>query len=278
MIQEINPSKFYNEYQESKPESNSLILCFDGDKCFMKEEEDKITYPTFLDIQKIKIAVDYIYLFRIDNELFFLGIPEEALSASGFSYIDKGVFRKDNPKHLAFAGMAGYHLSIWYESNKFCGKCGYKTKKDHRERMLYCSHCKNTIYPKIAPAIIVGIRSGEKLLLTKYAGRDFKKYALIAGFVEVGETPEEAVIRETMEETGLKVKDIKYYKSQPWGFSQSLLLGYFATLDGSDKIVLDEEELSLAEWISRDEIPVKQDGFSLTNEMIMKFKNREDEE
>lgn len=278
MIQEISPNKFYNEYRECEPEADSLILCFHGDKCFIKEEKDTITYPTFLDIQKICKKIEYIYLFRIDNQSFFLGKSDEVLNARDFSYMDRGAFRKDGPKHWAFAGMAGYHLSVWYDANKFCGKCGEQTKRDHRERMIYCSHCKNVIYPKISPAVIVAIQNGDKLLLTKYAGREFKKYALIAGFVEIGETPEEAVVREAMEETGLKVKDIRYYKSQPWGFSQSVLMGYFATLDGSDEIILDKEELALAQWMHRDEIPVEEDGFSLTNEMIIKFKNEGDKE
>ena len=76
-----------------------------------------------------------------------------------------------------------------------------------------------------------------------------------------------------MEEVGLKVKNIRYYKSQPWPFSDSLLFGFFADLDGDDIITLDENELAVAEWFRRDEMPVKADGFSLTNEMMMQFKN-----
>ena len=79
--------------------------------------------------------------------------------------------------------------------------------------MLYCDSCKNTVYPKISPVVIVGITDNDKLLMTKYAGSRSELYALVAGFVEIGETPEEAVARESMEEVGLKVKNIKYYKT-----------------------------------------------------------------
>lgn len=116
---------------------------------------------------------------------------------------------------------------------------------------------------------------GNRILMSKYAGRAYKKYALLAGFTEIGETVEETVAREVMEEVGLKVRNIRYYKSQPWAFSDTLLMGFYCDLDGSDKITLDRDELSLAEWFEREEIPVEPSRDSLTNEMIMKFKQGE---
>ena len=130
-------------------------------------------------------------------------------------------------------------------------------------------------YPKISPAVIIGVLDGSRILMSKYAGRSYKKYALLAGFVEIGETVEETVKREVMEEVGLKVKNVRYYKSQPWSFSDTVLMGFYCDLDGEDKITLDEEELALAEWFERDVIPVEPSRDSLTNEMIMKFKNGE---
>ena len=121
--------------------------------------------------------------------------------------------------------------------------------------------------------MIIGVTDGNRLLLSKYAGRTYKKYALLAGYTEIGETMEETVAREVMEEVGLKVKNIRYYKSQPWAFSDTILMGFYCDLDGSDEIRLDEEELALAEWFEREEIPVTPSRDSLTNEMIMRFKN-----
>ena len=146
-------------------------------------------------------------------------------------------------------------------------------KKDEKERMMFCESCRSREYPKICPAVIVGVTHNNKLLLTKYAGRDFKKYALVAGFAEIGETIEETVKREVMEEVGLRVKNITYYKSQPWSFTDTLLFGFFCEVDGTSEIVLDEEELSVAEWFERDEIPVSEKTVSLTNEMILHFKH-----
>ena len=145
-------------------------------------------------------------------------------------------------------------------------------KKDEKERMLFCEACHAMEYPKICPAVIVGVTDGNRLLLTKYAGREYTKYALVAGFAEIGESIEDTVRREVMEEVGLKVKNITYYKSQPWSFTDTLLLGFYCELDGDSEITLDETELSVAQWFEREEIPVKDRSVSLTNEMILNFK------
>ena len=138
--------------------------------------------------------------------------------------------------------------------------------------MMYCPACGQREYPKLNPAVIVAVTEGDKLLLTKYAGRAYTKYALIAGYTEIGETVEETVQREVMEEVGLKVKNIRYYKSQPWSFTDTLLMGFFVEVDGDDTIRLDENELQVAKWCSREEIP-ENDGISLTREMMEVFKN-----
>lgn len=128
-------------------------------------------------------------------------------------------------------------------------------------------------FPKICPAVIVGVTDGNRILMSKYAGRTYKNYALIAGFTEIGETVEQTVAREVMEEVGLKVKNIRYYKSQPWAFTDTLLMGFYCDLDGADTITLDENELALAQWFDREDIPEVLSTESLTNEMILRFKN-----
>ncbi|MCC8121245.1 MAG: NUDIX domain-containing protein, partial [Oscillospiraceae bacterium] len=96
-------------------------------------------------------------------------------------------------------------------------------------------------------------------------------YVLVAGFVEIGETAEQTVEREVMEEVGLRVKDIRYFKSQPWGCDGNLTLGYFAQLDGGEGITLDRQELADARWFRREEVPVPKDDVSITSEMIHLF-------
>ena len=143
---------------------------------------------------------------------------------------------------------------------------------DKKERMVRCMCCNNMVFPKICPAVIIGVTDGDRILLTKYAGRTYKNYALVAGFTEIGETLEQTVEREVMEEVGLHVKNIRYYKSQPWALSGSLLAGFFCELDGDDTISLQEDELSVGKWAYADDLELEDDGISLTREMILKFK------
>lgn len=127
------------------------------------------------------------------------------------------------------------------------------------------------IYPRISPAVIIAVTDGDRLLLSKYARRTYIRYALLAGYTEIGETMEETVQREVMEEVGLRVKNIRYYKSQPWGRDGAVLMGFYCDLDGSDEIHLDENELSMAAWYDRTALPAHDDGISLTREMIRMF-------
>jgi NAD+ diphosphatase len=98
---------------------------------------------------------------------------------------------------------------------------------------------------------------------------------LVAGFAEIGETLEETVAREVHEEVGLKVKNITYYKSQPWGTAADMLTGFFCEVDGDDTIRMDDGELKIAKWVTPDEIELQPDDFSLTNEMMKVFKSRQ---
>ena len=115
---------------------------------------------------------------------------------------------------------------------------------------------------------------GDRLLLTKYAPShsSHRQYALVAGYTEVGETLEQTVHREVMEEVGLKVKNLRYYKSQPWSFSGSLLAGFYCDVDGDPSITLDRKELSVAEWFDRASLPETPNLISLTGEMIECFR------
>jgi NAD+ diphosphatase len=140
-------------------------------------------------------------------------------------------------------------------------------------RSIYCSNCKTSIYPKISPAIIVAITCNDKILLAK--GTNFRSnfYSLIAGFVDIGESMEEAVIREVKEEVGIDVGNIKYYKSQPWPFSSSLMIGYTAQADDSQLLKIDENEIIEARWFSRENLPPYPSDISIAGELINNFRN-----
>lgn len=278
MIQDIT-AIYHNEYKEQSPCAGDYIMFVNGRNVLMKKNVDKIEYLCYEGLDGVEMP--FRYLFALDTKegkkRFFLG--DSALLSENifdeYSFELQNVFRVKQPKELAFAGVTACQLANWYQTTRFCGTCGSSLEHDKKERMMRCPNCNAMHYPKISPAVIVAVTNGDKLLMTKYAGRSYKNYALVAGFAEIGETIEETVKREVMEEAGLKVKNICYYKSQPWSFSDTLLLGFWCELDGDESITMDEEELSVAEWLTREEIPTEYDGISLTNEMIMRFKNGE---
>ena len=191
-----------------------------------------------------------------------------------FSFQGPAYFRIMQPEYQAFAAITAVQLFRWKESRKFCGCCGSRTEDSRTERALVCTKCGHTEYPKICPAVIVAVTDGDRLLMSRYKGRAYRGYALIAGFVEIGETFEETVRREVMDEVGLKVKNIRYYKSQPWAFTDTEMIGFFAELDGDDAIRLQEDELSEAGWYRRDEIPEDVSSISVGSEMKMAFKHQ----
>lgn len=285
MIQDIYPRIYHNEYHDITPSENDFVLVFHKNTVLIRYQDNKLRYPSYKELAGFFPVCHY--LFSIDNYKYFLaGSPAvqgradnrhisngcPPIELPGYAYENVRIFRTAMSKHTAFAGITAHHLYGWYETNRFCGRCGHQMTPDHKERMLSCPECHNTVYPRISPAVIVGVLNGDKILMSKYAGRAYTNYALIAGFTEIGENAEQTVAREVMEEVGLKVKNIRYYKSQPWAFSGSLLMGFFCDLDGADEITLDKNELAEAGWFHRDEIDLTDDHISLTREMIMQFK------
>lgn len=303
MIQDIYPSRLNNQYAAYSPVDEDIVFFFQGSSLLAKyEDEETLVYPQYkefvkgITLQENKDSVDnytFIYLLSVDDTRYFLAEKkgellkgqyigemadasihkEYAAVVEGFDFVGVNSFRKAKPKATAFAAITAYHIYGWYRDNHFCGRCGGPTVHDSKERMVRCTSCGNMIFPKICPAVIVAVTDNDRILLTKYAGRMYRNYALIAGFNEAGETLEQTVEREVMEEVGLKVKNIRYYKSQPWGLSGSLLSGFFCELDGDDKITLQEDELSLGTWVKADELDLEDDGISLTREMIIKFRD-----
>ena len=158
----------------------------------------------------------------------------------------------------------------WYISHQYCGRCGTKTVLDEKDMMLKCPECGQVHYPRIAPAIIVAIRKGDELLMAKHSYHEQIRYALIAGFVEPGESIEEAVHREVAEEIGIKIKNLKYERSQSWPFPNSLMLGFSAEYD-SGEIKVDGDEILKAKWFKKDEIIRYDSDISISDWLIQSF-------
>ncbi len=274
MIQDISPRKLDFTYCNHTITRLDKILIFRNNEVFLKSDGSEELFPEYGELEEA-YSIDsdsFKYIFSIDGSRYFLYINPVEDVLQGLTHSPVNIFRTLKPGYEAFAGITAYHLYNWYNNNQFCGHCGNPMSHAENERSLRCESCKNIVYPRISPAVIIGVTDGNRLLMSRYSNGSYRHLALLAGFCEIGETLEETVKREVFEETGLKVKNIRYYKSQPWGFSESLLAGFYAELDGSDTINIDTSELAEAQWYDRDDIPEPPLNISLTSEMIMAFK------
>ena len=157
----------------------------------------------------------------------------------------------DEANLLAYARA----LAIWRAQNRYCGTCGAPTRAVRGGHVMVCTRegCGKEQFPRIDPAIIVLVTDGERALLGRQASWPAGRYSTLAGFVEPGESLEDAVAREVYEESGVQVRDIVYHSSQPWPFPSSLMLGFMARTD-ADPVVRTDGELEDARWFTREEI------------------------
>jgi NAD+ diphosphatase len=274
MIQDIEPRIFDNRFKNKTAEPQDLFLSYAGDNVLVREEKDKLWYPSFADFGKEypQLMDNAQFLFTVDDISYYLTNEKGLDSVEGWTYVSTNRFRTESKYWRSFAGAVGWQLNRWYDNHRFCSRCSKPMQRSEKERMLYCGSCGFQTYPTISPCVIVAVHDGDRLLLTKYAGRAYTKYALIAGFSEIGESLEQTVLREVKEEVGLKVKNLKFYKSQPWPFTDTILAGFYAELEGGDAITLQEDELALGVWVKREEIPPAELKISLTGEMIEAFR------
>ncbi len=274
MIQDIEPSVFNNTYTPDFPAAEDILFYFEGSRgsrrVAVRRGDTGISCPLVL--PHTPDGTELRYLFSIDSTKYFLALSLQGGCPSGFSMERTSIFRICAPRDLCFAGMTACHLYEWYSGNRFCGRCGTVLKHSQKERALCCPSCGNVLYPVIAPAVIIGVTRGDSILMTRYANREYKGRALLAGFCEIGETVEQTVMREAMEEVGLHIKNIRYFGSQPWGFDGGLLMGFFAEAVGRGEIVLDTSELERASWVHRSEIEPEINALSLTAAMIDTFR------
>ena len=277
MLQDLANGRLENEFRNQLPSGEDIVICFQNQQILLKQGQEK-GFPSFAEVSRWAEnwtswqAEGFRYVFRMEGQNYFLWLGDMAEGEyAGYGFSNVRLLRDSLVKEQYYAAMTAWHLYVWYKNNRFCGNCGTRTVHDGAERMLRCPDCGNMIFPRISPAVIVAITDGDRLLMSKYAGRGFTRYALIAGYTEIGETMEQTVAREVMEEVGLKVKNIRYYKSQPWGIDGNVLMGFYCDLDGDDTIHIDEKELALAEWHHRGALPAKDDGLTLTRAMIRAF-------
>ena len=185
---------------------------------------------------------------------FAAALSPDAAVPEGFKRIPyRNVFVTEPAEYAAVVARAALLLD-WLQHTKYCASCGSHLYLSTTETALECPQCRRIWYPVLAPCIIVLISKGEQILLARHVQHISDLYTCIAGFIEAGETAEEAVVREIREEVGLTVKDIRYRGSQGWPYPNQLMLAFRAEYVSGD-ITVQQEELSEAAWFTRDALP-----------------------
>ena len=288
MLQDILPHVYHSEYRNKTPEDTDIMI-FQKGRELLLASDGSYSLPTVGQIRKIcpETIKDSFYLFSVDEQGFY-SVPDQVLEAlplpltgpvfgkTTFSWQSVMALRETEHEWHAFGGAVGWHLANWYSLHRFCGKCGTETVHSETERAIVCPNCGHIWYPRISPVVIIAIVDGDRILLTRYNRNGYRRHALVAGFVEIGESFEEAVRREVMEEVGLRVKNIRYIESQPWPFSSSLIAGFSADVDGDPTVHLNTdggEELAEAVWVDRETLTIEDTSVSLTWDMIRQFKD-----
>lgn len=202
-----------------------------------------------------------------------IGVCEESVSIKLVGLRDLAA---QNQQKFALASRS-MQLLRWNHTHQFCGTCGSRTKAGVGEHVLNCMSCNAIFYPKISPCVIVLIQKQDSILLARHVlHKDSTMFSLIAGFVEVGETIEQAVHREVFEEVGIEVEQITYQGSQTWPFPSQLMLGFHAKYS-SGEIKIQEDELLHADWYPMTSLPDIPPELSIAGWMIrslMQVKNK----
>jgi NAD+ diphosphatase len=171
---------------------------------------------------------------------------------------------------FSLVGRASQWIN-WYRSHRFCGTCGCKNEAIRNGALLFCPVCETEYYPRINPCIIVLVTDANRVLLARSSRRGAAFFSCLAGFIEPGETAEEAVAREVYEEAGIQVSNIRYVKSQPWPFPSQLMLGFYADYAGGDLNPC-PEELAEAGWFDVHSLPtVPSSTISVAGQLIEEY-------
>jgi NAD+ diphosphatase len=213
-------------------------------------------------------AEGHIFLGRFaEQEYYAVAADSTSEPASGLRFVSaRSLFGVLDEVRLNFVGKA-IALTEFEVMHHFCGRCATPTEPSALERARRCPRCGATFHPRIPPAVITVIERGDQILLARSARFTNGVFSAVAGFVETGETLEEAVAREVKEEVGVEIDQLRYFGSQPWPFGRSLMIAFFARYRAGE-IAVDGEEIVEAAWFALDRLPRLPPSISIARKLI----------
>lgn len=269
----MNPPPF-NKFilaDEEKTASTAAShwFIFQGSSLLVAKDDEAIQVPLTQDIGSFGITTQRAhYLGSADgNPCKAVEVSSGITAPNGWSFeAIRSLFGRIGDGFFSVAARA-LEVLEWDRTHRFCGTCGAATTLKHGERARECPACGQLSYPRISPAVIMAVVRDERILLARARRFPPGLYSVLAGFVEPGETLEECVAREVREETGVEVKNISYFGSQPWPFPHSLMIAFTAEYAGGE-IQIDESELVEAGWYAADALPDIPDPITVARRLI----------
>lgn len=255
-------------YPPKEQGSSALYFIFKDGLLIVDDLQGTIQIPSN-DLSKSGLQTDLLFFGSVGNKACFTGLLDQgtAIDLSTktsnllhlFGIIDDSLFT---------AGSYAYHIINWHHNSRFCGKCGSPMQFMLDERGKKCEKFAHTVYPSISPCIIVAIVKDKKsILLAKINRPGVNLFSVLAGFVEIGETLEECVVREVHEEVGIEIQNMRYFGSQPWAFSQSLMMAFTAEYK-SGQITVDGKEIPEADWFEAESLPKIPQAGTISRKLI----------
>ena len=258
-----------------RPEPGSLVFAFAGGRLLLLGGDGPARIPRSADLQPSFLDGSRpIFMGRLGSDscfavaLDFEPAPEPGWELKGL----RELFVRLPEDLMAIAGRASQTVE-WYLAHAFCGRCGSPTELSESEFARVCPDCSAMHFPRITPAVIMLVQRGDEMLLASNANFTGGFFSCLAGFVEPGETLEQAVAREVREEVGLEVDRIRYFGSQAWPFPSQLMVGFTAEY-ASGELVLQQAEIVEANWFGRDGLPRLPGPFSISRQLIDSFLSR----
>lgn len=268
MNKEENTTNFIPAVVSILPETDEdFYFLFCKDELLVKSVDNNAIIPSIKDLKNLKFK-NIQYLGSMNGQNCFCGeISNDDIIPKDMYFNNLRALSHQLPQDMFWISGRAIQMVNFNNDHKFCGRCGTLTQSLEGERAKKCFKCGLVNYPRISPAIIVAVVGNGKLLLAHNTNSPKDIYSVVAGFVEAGETFEECVSREVLEETGIVVKNIKYFGNQPWPFPNSLMIGFTCEY-ASGEIQVDGKEIGHAEWYSSTELPVTPKGISIATELI----------
>lgn len=249
---------------------DAISFAFRKNELLIVRNGDTIEIPSYAQLEQLHLDLGLeTYLGDLDgSDLIAWELSERAEEfPAGWELAGlRSIYGAVDDQLFALAGRA-VQLLDWRRNHRFCGRCGFATELVDGDRATRCPNCSLFNYPRLSPAVIMTVERGDAILLAHGVNFQSGMYSCVAGFVEPGESLEEAVAREVREETGIEVDNVRYFGSQPWPFPNSLMIGFNADYAGGE-IVLEDAEIGDANWFTADAMPPLPGKISIARRLI----------